>query len=104
MKVSEILGEGAIRQFKKKPGSNKLEKKFRCSGGPKDGKIVSSTTACAKRVDPKKRRHGKLVMKRKGSTIKRKSDISKKRSISRMLSKMNARLMGKGVKTATTTE
>lgn len=91
----EVLEEAAIRQFKKKRGTNKMEKKFRCTTGPKAGKIVSDPTSCSKRPDPKKRRQGRKVMRTKKAAIQRKSRVSKKKSISKTLTKLNARLMSK---------
>jgi len=101
MKVSEIFTESAVRQFKRKPGTNKLERKFRCTTGPKKGKIASSLAACSKRPDPKKRRKGKQIMRAKKSIIQRKSKVSKAKTISKTLSRLNARMMGKGGATAT---
>lgn len=93
-----VLTEAAVRQFKKKRGTNKMEKKFRCTTGPKKGKIVAQMNSCSKRPDPKKRRQGRKVMRTKKAAIQRKSRISKKKAISKTLTKLNARLMSKSGK------
>jgi hypothetical protein len=101
MKVNEIFTEAAVRQYKKNPITNKLERKFRCTTGLKKGKIAASQAACSQRPDPKKRRKGKQIMRAKKSIIQRKSKISKAKTISKTLSRLNARMMGKGGATAT---
>lgn len=89
----EVLTEAAKRQFKRV--GNTIRKKYRCMGGPKNGKLVSEPGKCATRKDPKKVRHGRKVMRSKKGTIKRKSGITKRKSISRLVSNMNKRLSGK---------
>lgn len=90
-----ILSEAAIRQYKRDPKGNKMIKKFRCTTGLKAGKLVASPNACSKRMDPKKRRQGRKIMRTKGKTIQRKGNISKKKSISKTVARLNARMMGK---------
>lgn len=90
-----VLEESAVRQFKKDPKGNRMLKKFRCTSGPKSGKLVSSPAACSKRVDPKRRKQGRKIMRTKGKTIARKSKVTKKKSISKILTKLNAKMMGK---------
>lgn len=88
-----ILGEGAIRQWKRQGG--KLVQKYRCLAGKKKGKLVANPSGCGQRKDPVKVRTGRKTMRSKKGVIKRKSLISKRQSISKRLAKMNARLMGK---------
>ncbi len=88
-----ILDEGAIRQFKKVGKS--LKRQFRCTSGPKEGKIAATPQACATRKDPKKVRHGRKVLRTKKGIIVRKTAISKRKAISRLVAKMNKRLSGK---------
>ncbi len=88
-----ILDEAAVRQWKRN-GSKRIMK-YRCTTGPKKGRLVSKPGACGIRKDPKKKRLGKKVMRSKKGIISRKSAISKRKGISKMLSKLNARLMGK---------
>lgn len=89
---NEILDESAIRQFKRV--GQKLIKKFRCTSGPKNGKLVSSPQACGMRKDPAKVRRGRKVMRTKGNLIKRKSAIAKRKSKSKLVAKLNARIRG----------
>lgn len=88
-----ILSEAAIRQFKRK--GKQIIKKFRCTAGPKKGRLAASPNDCTKRKDPKKVRQGRKVMRSKKGVIKRKSMVSKKTSISKIVARMNARLMGR---------
>lgn len=87
-----VLTEAAIRQWKR--SGNTLVKKYRCKGGPKDGKLVSDPGKCGTRKDPKKVRTGRKVMRAKKGTIKRKTALSKRKMISRLVSKMNKKLSG----------
>lgn len=88
-----VLEEAAIRQFKRM-GQN-IKKRYRCLGGPKAGKLVAKPYACAQRKDPKKVRQGRKVMRSKKGTIGRKARVSKRKQISKMVSRMNKRLSGK---------
>ena len=91
---NEIVDEAFVRQMKKMTGG-RMKKQYRCTSGQKKGKIVSDPKACAKRKDPKKRRHGKKVARsRKGVRIL-KTKIAKRKTISRMISRINKRLAGK---------
>ncbi len=89
----DILTEAAIRQWKKQ--GNKMVKKYRCVAGQKKGRLVSNPGDCGTRKDPKKVRQGRKTMRAKKGIIKRKTKIAKRKSISKILTKMNARLMGK---------
>lgn len=89
-----ILDEAAVRQWKK-TASGKRVMKYRCQSGPKKGRLVSKPGGCATRKDPKRKRIGKKVMRSKKGIIRRKSAITKKTGISKMLTRLNARLMGK---------
>jgi len=88
-----ILDEAAVRQWKKTSKGRVM--KYRCMSGPKKGRLVSKPGGCATRKDPKRKRIGKRVMRTKKNIIQRKSAISKRKGISKMLRKLNARLMGK---------
>ena len=89
----EILTEAAVRQWKRM--GTTMIKKYRCLGGTKAGKLVSDPSKCVTRKDPKKVRHGRKIMRMKKGTIVRKSKLAKKRSMSRLVAKMNKRLRGK---------
>ncbi len=89
----EVLSEAAVRQWKKQ--GNKMVKKYRCLAGAKKNRLVSKPGDCATRKDPRKVRQGRKLMRTKKGIIMRKSKVSKKKSISKILTRLNARLMGK---------
>jgi hypothetical protein len=88
-----ILSESSIRQWKRV--GTEIKKRYRCLSGPKAGKLVAHPGDCAMRKDPKKVRHGRKIMRSKKGTIQRKSKLTKRKQISRMVTKMNQRLAGK---------
>jgi len=90
---NEIITEAAKRAFKRI--GKEIKRRYRCTTGPKKGKVVSNPILCATRKDPKKVRHGrKIARTRKGVRV-RKSRISKRTSMSKMVRRMNQRLSGK---------
>ena len=88
-----ILNEASIRQFKRV--GQEIKKRYRCLSGPKAGKLVAEPGSCAQRKDPRKVRQGRKLMRSKKGTIKRKSALTKRKSISRLVTKMNKKLAGK---------
>lgn len=92
-KDGNILTEATARQFKRV--GKEIKRRYRCLSGPKAGKLVSEPSKCATRKDPKKIRHGRKVMRSKKGTITRKSRISKRKHLSKLVTKMNKRLSGK---------
>jgi len=88
-----ILTEAALRQFKRV--GTQIKRQYRCTAGPKKGKIVASPQACATRKDPRKVRHGRKVSRMKKGIRIRKTRITKKKAISKMVVRMNQRLSGK---------
>ena len=88
-----VLNEAAIRQFRR--FGTVIKRQYRCTSGPKKGKIVAKPQACGTRKDPRKIRHGKKVARLKKGVRVRKTRISKKKSISRMVIRMNRRLSGR---------
>ena len=88
-----ILDEAEKRPWKTTKTGRVM--KYRCTSGPQKGRLVSKPGGCATRKDPKRKRIGKKVMRTKKNIISRKSAISKRKGISKMLKKLNARLMGK---------
>ncbi len=89
------MTEAAVKQFKRV--GNQVKRRYRCLSGPKRGKMVATPAACATRKDPKKVRHGRKVMRSKKGTIARKTKLTKRKQVSRMVAKMNRRLSGKKV-------
>lgn len=92
----EVLTEGGLRQWKRI--GKKLVRKYRCTSGKKKGKLVASPGKCGERKDPRKVRTGRKVMRSKKGIIQRKGKIAKRQQISKMVTRLNARLMGKDVK------
>ena len=88
-----VLNEGAIRQFKR--FGTVIKRQYRCTSGPKAGKIAASPQACGQRKDPRKIRHGKKVARMKKGVRVRKTKIAKRKAVSKMVTRMNARLAGK---------
>lgn len=87
------LTEASKRQWKR--FGKELRKRYRCTSGPKQGKLVADPSQCASRKDPKKVRQGRKVMRTKKNTIARKSKIAKRTQLSKIVTRVNARLMGK---------
>ena len=88
----DALDEGAKRAFKR--NGTTLSHYFRCTTGPKAGKLASDPSKCGQRPDPKKVRHGRKVAKLKGSIRVRKTQIKKKTELSKRISRLNKQLMG----------
>ena len=84
-----ILNESAIQAYKRT--GNVVKRQFRCTSGKKDGIIVASPNDCNKRKNPKSVRAGKKASKSKKSVRINKSRITKNTSLSKMVSRMNAR-------------
>ena len=91
-----VLTEAAVRQWRRI--GKKLVRKYRCMSGKRQGKLVKNPGDCGKRKDPLKVRTGRKIMRSKKGIIQRKSKIAKRQQISKLVSKLNARLMGKDVK------
>jgi hypothetical protein len=88
----EILDEAAKRQWKRY--GNKFVRKFRCYGGPKNGKMVSTAAGCGMRKDPLKVRRGKKAARMKKGSRVRKTMMTKRKSPSKRLVRMNNILRG----------
>ena len=87
-----IIEEGAIQQYKRV--GQKLVKKYRCLSGKKKGKLVSHPSKCAQRKEPRRVRIGRRVMRTKKGVILRKSLISKRKTLSKLVKRLNKRLRG----------
>jgi hypothetical protein len=90
--IINSITEATIRQFKKV--NNEIKMRYRCLSGPKKGKIVTHPSKCGCRKDPKKVRRGKKIMRTKKQVIIRKSKIGKRKTISKLISRINKRLSG----------
>jgi hypothetical protein len=72
---------------------NKIVKKYRCTQGKRQGRIVSSPAQCGKPVDLKKRIKFKQTKLAKGTRMARKSNRTKSRNpASKRLQRMNKSL------------
>lgn len=89
----QILTEAAQRAFKRE--GKKIVRKYRCTTGMKEGKIVADPKSCATRKDPAKIRHGRKVARQKKGVRLRKAKITKRQTMSKMVTRMNKRLTGK---------
>lgn len=72
------LGESVKRIWAR--SGKKVVRKFRCTAGPKQGRIVASAAACGRAPDPKKRMMLKKTKAAKGKRMVRKSLKTKKRN------------------------
>lgn len=88
----ETLTESVIKQFGREGMT--LKAKYRCLSGPKAGKLVDNPSDCNKRKDFRRVKIGRKVMRTKGKLIHHKSEMSKKKSISKVLTHLNQRLSG----------
>ncbi len=59
---------------------NKVVKKYRCTDGKRQGRIVSSPTHCVKPIDIKKRMKLRQTKLAKGKRMARKSQRTKRRN------------------------
>lgn len=91
--TGEIITEGFVRQLKRLGSS--VKRQYRCTSGPKKGRIVADPKQCAKRKDPKRRRIGKKSARLKKASRIMKTKLSKKKSLSRKITRINKRLAGK---------
>lgn len=85
-----ILNEAAVRQYKR--FGSKIKKQFRCTSGPKKGKIVASPQSCSKRKEPRRVRLGRKIARTKKGIRILKSKMAKRKSVSKLVSRMNKRL------------
>ncbi len=81
------LDEGAQRAFRRV--ANNITQYYRCTSGPKKGKLASDPSKCGQRKDPAKVRHGRRVAKQKGSVRVRKTIAKKRTQVSKRVTKLN---------------
>lgn len=84
------LNEGATPSFKR--DGSEIKRCYRCTSGPKKGKLVSDPKQCGKRKNPKKVRNGRKVAREKKGVRTRKTSITKRTTLSKLLKRLNARL------------
>ena len=96
----EILNEAARRAFKRI--GKEIKRRYRCTTGPKKGRVVANPIVCATRKDPRKVRHGRKVARSKKGVRLRKTKIMKRTAMSKLARRMNQRLSGKKKKRSST--
>lgn len=85
----EFLTEAAKRAYKK--DGTEIKRVFKCTSGPKKGRMVCNPLVCSIRKDPKRSKKAKISSRKNKSVRIRKSLMSKKQSISKLIRRLNAR-------------
>jgi hypothetical protein len=83
----ELLLERVERQFRRY--GDKFVRQYRCTSGPKKGRLVASPEKCGMRKDPMKVRQGKKSARIKKGSRKRKTAITKSRANSKRVTRLN---------------
>lgn len=87
MKISEILQESKLVWARR---GQSVRRKFRCTGGPRKGRIVASPEQCNKPVDVRKRAAMRRMKAAKGGRMARKARRTKRYNpISRRVAALN---------------
>lgn len=97
-----LLDEGAKRAYRRV--DNKITQYFRCTSGPKKGKLASDPSKCGQRKDPKRVRHGRKVAQQKGAIRVRKTMNRKKTQSSKRVAQLNRTLNTRRANNNHTTE
>ena len=86
MRIDEIVTE----KIAWKRRGNTLKRQFRCSSGPRKGRVVANASQCFKPIDIKKRMTLRKTKAKMGSRLSRKAGRTKKfNPSSRRLKTMN---------------
>ena len=87
MRIDEII---VAEKVAWKRRGNTIKKQFRCSSGPRKGRVVAQPSQCFKAVDIKKRMTLKRTKAKMGGRLQRKAGRTKKfNPISRRLKTLN---------------
>lgn len=92
----ETIEESAKLVWAKK--GNQVVKKFRCTSGRKEGRLVSNPSDCGGTVDMKKRQRMKITRKQKPRMAKKAQRTKKKNPASKTVGKLNKSMKDGGVK------
>lgn len=84
---SDLLVERVERQFRRY--GDKFVRHYRCTDGPKKGRLVASPEKCGMRKDPRKVRQGKKAARRKKGQRAMRTKITKSRAPSKRLTRLN---------------
>jgi hypothetical protein len=88
MLVFEVISEGKSNAWGRT--GNKLTRKFRCTFGPRKGRVMASPSSCNKPIDIHRSRSLKQTKAAKGSQIKAKTKITRRTNAgSRRLQTLN---------------
>lgn len=69
---------------------DKLVKKWRCTRGPRKGRLMSSPQACFAPINIKQRARMRALQRSKGSAMSRRANITKKtNALSKQVSRLN---------------
>ena len=82
-----ILSESAVRAFKRE--GQIIKKMYRCTFGPKEGKIVSEPGDCAKKKNKKRVKAGRIVARTKKGIRICKTAVAKQKAISKLVTRLN---------------
>ena len=87
MRIDEII---VAEKVAWKRRGNEIKKQFRCSSGPRKGRVVATPSQCFKPIDIKKRMTLKRTKAKMGGRLQRKAGRTKKfNPISRRLKTLN---------------
>ena len=86
------LNEAVKRQFKRY--GDTFLRQYRCTTGPKAGRMAANAASCGKRKDPRKVRQGKKSARMKKGQRVRKTLFTKRKSQSKRLTRLNKVLRG----------
>ena len=88
MIISDILTEAAVQIFGRRNGQ--VVRKYRCTFGPRKGRVMSSPSACNKPINLRKSTALKKTKGSKAGSIKAKTAITKRTNpVSRRLKVSN---------------
>ncbi len=89
MLIEEIIDETRIVWAKR---GGKLKRVYRCTSGPRSGRVVSSPAQCYAPIDIKRRQTLKKTKSRMGQRLQRKAQRTKRfNPVSRRLRTLNIR-------------
>ena len=87
MQNKEIISEGVVQIWSRTGG--KMVRKYRCTSGPRKGRIVASPGVCTQPKKVKSIFALKKAKARRGSTIRVKTARTKRATGSRRIAKLN---------------
>lgn len=88
----DLLCEGAVRQMRRY--GSKMKMQYRCQGGDKDGRLVSKPSECSIRKNPNKVRAGQHSSRIKKGQRVRKTQFTKRKTLSQILVRRNKMMKG----------